>query len=74
MRYGSDSPKPRFPWKRLASGVYFSFAGMLALLRTASMKRLGNPYIKQAAITIFVVGFALLASGIWASIDRKQAK
>jgi hypothetical protein len=38
------------------------------------MKRLGNPYIKQAAITIFVVGFALLASGIWAAIDRRQAK
>jgi len=65
--------KRRFPWKRLAAGAYFSLAAILGLLRTFSGKHLTNPYLKPAAMIIFVAGAALLAWGIWAMADWKNS-
>ena len=64
--------KRRFPWIRLAVGAYFSVAAIVSLLRGVAAKHAANPYIKPAGISILVAGAALLASGIWIVIDRRN--
>lgn len=64
--------KPSFPWIRLLVGLYFSVAGITALLRVTLMERVTNPYIKPEAILTVITGTILLGSGLWVVIERNQ--
>lgn len=65
--------KRRFPWLRLLLGAYFSTAGVVGLIRIPFLKHLNNPYLIPAAISLFVAGAVLLASGLWVVFDRREA-
>lgn len=66
-------PKSGFPWVRLTVGMYLMLAGTHIFLEVASGGLYLNAYSKLANLTSWTAGTLLLASGIWAEIERRAS-
>jgi threonine/homoserine/homoserine lactone efflux protein len=66
-------PKSGFPWVRLTLGLYLMLAGTHVFFEIASGDIYLNTYSKFVNLSSWMAGALLLASAIWAEIERRTS-